>query len=276
MRVAAGDASALADALDGEADAVSAFEDADPSTMTAEAFFATRPDAVVIEAIAARVGVKLRMLRIEPLPETDWVARALEGRPPIRAGRFYVCAPEDLVRAPGGSYPLVIAATQGFGTGSHPSTRGCLLAIDKLAKERRFSRALDLGCGAGVLAFAMARAWRQRVLGIDIDAASVTCARENARVNSLGTLARFVCGDGTAHTAVRAATPFDLIAANILAGPLARMARAVARMLAPEGTLVLSGLLAEQETYVRAAYRAQGLALQRRILLDGWATLVLR
>ncbi len=94
------------------------------------------------------------MLRIEPLPETDWVARALEGRPPIRAGRFFVCAPEDRPRAPGGSFPLIIAATQGFGTGSHPSTRGCLIAIDALAKRGRYSHALDLGCGAGVLAFA--------------------------------------------------------------------------------------------------------------------------
>lgn len=273
LRAAAGDAHKLADAL--EAEAVSAFEDADPGTMTVEAFFATRPDAAAIEAIAARAGVKLRVQRIEPLPETDWVAKALEGRPPIRAGRFFVCAPEDRARAPGGSYPLVIAATQGFGTGSHPSTRGCLLAIDALAKRHRFARTLDLGCGAGVLAMAMARAWRKPVLGVDIDADSVSCARENARANSLGGLTRFAHGNGVGHPVVRAAAPFDLIAANILAGPLARMARDIGRMVSRDGVLILSGLLAEQEAYVRAAYRAQGLTLRRRILLDGWATLML-
>ncbi len=95
-------------------------------------------------------------------------------------------------------------------------------------------------------------------------------------MNGLGNLTRFVHGDGVTHPAVRAAAPFDLIAANILAGPLARMARPLAQALRPGGRLILSGLLAEQEAYVRAAYRAQGLALQRRILLDAWATLVLR
>lgn len=274
MRVAAADAITLTDILAKDADAISAFEDVDPSTMTVEAYCAKRPDASAIETVAARAGVKLRGLRIEPLPETDWVAKALEGRPPIRAGRFFVCAPEDRPRAPGGSYPLVIAATQGFGTGSHPSTRGCLLAIDALAKRRRIRRALDLGCGSGVLAFAMARTWRQRVLGADIDADSVRCARENAHANNLACLTQFVeCSID--HAMLRAASPFDLVVANILAGPLARLARPVAQALAPGGTLILSGLLAEQEAYVRAAYRAQGLALRRRILLEGWATLVL-
>jgi ribosomal protein L11 methyltransferase len=273
MRVAARDAAKLVDAL--EADAISAFEGTDPGAMLVEAFFLSRPDQNTIEATAARAGVKLHMLRIERLPEVDWVAKALEGRPPIRAGRFFICAPDDRALAPGGSYPLVVAATQGFGTGSHPSTRGCLLAIDALAKRHRFERALDLGCGAGVLGLAMARAWRKPVLGIDIDAGSVSCARENARVNGLGALACFIHGDGGRHAAMMAVAPFDVIAANILAGPLARLARPIALLLQPGGRLVLSGILAEQEAFVRAAYRAQGLALERRILLDGWATLVL-
>jgi ribosomal protein L11 methyltransferase len=273
MRVAVRDAPRLADAID--AQAVSAFENTHSSMMTLEAFFAARPQAKAIESAAARAGVALHGLSIERLPETDWVARALEGRPPIRAGRFFVCAPEDRARAPGGSHPVVIAATQGFGTGSHPSTWGCLIAIDALAKHRRVTRALDLGCGAGALAIAMARAWRKPVLGVDIDASSVACARENARVSELGALTRFICGDGTTHAAVRAGAPFDLIAANILARPLGRMARPLTRLLAPEGVLILSGLLAGQEAYVRAAYHTQGLALRERLLIDGWATLML-
>lgn len=273
MRVTAHDGPKLTNALD--AQAVSAFESAEPGMTAIDAFFEERPDPNTIRAAAARAGVELHGLHIEKLPETDWVAKALEGRPPVRAGRFFVCAPEDRARAPGGSDPLVIAATQGFGTGSHPSTRGCLLAIDALAKHERVTRALDLGCGTGVLTMAVARVWRKSVLGIDIDVGSIDCARENARVNGLSTLTRFVWGEGTTHAAVRARAPFDLIAANILAGPLARMAHRLSRLLARNGALILSGLLAEQEANVRAAYLAQGLVFKSRRVIDGWTTLVL-
>ncbi len=171
-----------------------------------------------------------------------------------------------------GSIPLVIAATQGFGTGSHPSTRGCLVALSVLAKRRRFFHALDLGCGSGVLSFAIARLFGRPVLGLDIDANSVLSARENARANALHPRTRFALADGLAG---KAPAQFDLIAANILAGPLARFAHRIARALAPKGMLILSGLLSEQEVCVRTAYQSQGLFLHRRITIEGWTTLIL-
>ncbi|HXQ16376.1 MAG TPA: 50S ribosomal protein L11 methyltransferase [Caulobacteraceae bacterium] len=209
----------------------------------------------------------------QPLADADWLAMALSGLPPVRAGRFFVFGAHDRGRIPANAVGLRIEAGAAFGTGHHGTTTGCLLAFDALLKARRFNRVLDVGTGTGVLAIAAARTGARRAVGTDIDAVSVRIARENARLNQAR--ARFVSADGLAHRVVASAAPYDLAFANILARPLVRLAPHIRDALKPGGTAILSGLLRSQQRFVLAAYLSLGFRLRRRVLRDAWATLVL-
>ena len=209
----------------------------------------------------------------QPLADADWLALALSGLPPVRAGRFFVFGAHDRGRIPVNAVGLRIEAGAAFGTGHHGTTTGCLIAFDARLKSRRFARVLDVGTGTGVLAIAAARTGSGVVVGTDIDAVSVRIAAENARLNRAG--ARFVRTNGLRHPLVAASAPYDLVFANILARPLVRLAPDIRRALAPGGLAILSGLLRSQERPVRAGYLARGLRLVRRYHRDAWATLVL-
>ena len=177
--------------------------------------------------------------------------------------------------APPGSIPLEIDAATAFGTGEHPSTRGVLLALDGLARRRRFRRPLDIGTGTGVLAIAAAKRLHRPVLASDIDCAAARVAAHHVGRNGLRGQVRVICAPGYRARAVRRSR-YDLILSNILARPLSLMARDLARALAPGGVAVLSGLLRRQERMVLAAHRMQGLVLAHRIAIEGWSTLILR
>ena len=211
---------------------------------------------------------------VEKLADADWLAMALSGLPPVRAGRFFVYGVHDRGRTPASTVNLRIEAGAAFGTGHHGTTVGCLLAYDALLKARRFERVLDVGTGTGVLAIAAARTGSRLVVGTDIDPVSVRIARENARINH--DRGRFAYANGLAHPIVRAAAPYDLVFANILARPLVWLASDIRSALRPGGVAVLSGLLRSQARFVLAAYRSRGFRLQRRLGRDAWATLVLR
>jgi ribosomal protein L11 methyltransferase len=165
-----------------------------------------------------------------------------------------------------------------FGTGHHGTTRGCLLALDALLKQRRRARVLDVGTGTGVLAIAAAKVLRGVVLTTDIDPVAVRVANANARHNGVATFITNRVADGRRSLPKFRSWrgPFDLILANILLGPLTRMAPQLSRRLAPGGAIVLSGLLPSQASAALSAYRAQGLALERRAVLENWVTLVMR
>lgn len=209
----------------------------------------------------------------ERLADADWLAMALSGLPPVRAGRFFVFGAHDLGRAPASAIKLRIEAGAAFGTGHHATTAGCLIAFDALLKASKFKRVLDVGTGTGILAIAAARTGSAIVVGVDIDAVSVRIARENAILN--GARARFLLATGPARAAVRAAGPYDLVFANILAGPLIRLATEIRAVLKPGGRLILSGILRSQARPVLAAYRARGLVLDRRVQREAWTILVL-
>jgi ribosomal protein L11 methyltransferase len=155
--------------------------------------------------------------------------------------------------------------------GEHPSTRGCLIAFGLLARRRRFRRPRDIGTGSGILAIAAAKMLRRNVLASDLDPGSVRVARHHARRNGVADHVRVVAAAGAGR-----GRGHDLVFANILARPLALMARDLTRAAAPGGRVILSGLLRRQEAGVLAAYRAQLLSLESRIVIDGWSTLVLR
>jgi ribosomal protein L11 methyltransferase len=243
------------------------------------AYFRDTPDEKFLRSlVAASAGPQAgKALRFARVAAKDWVGESLAGLKPVTAGRFTVHGAHDRARIASNRIGIEIEAALAFGTGHHGTTRGCLLALDRICKSlgqgSSAPRVLDLGTGSGVLAIAAARALRRRLLATDIDAEAVRVARENAGLNRAGPMIEFVKASGVVTPAIRARAPFDLVFANILLGPLQRLAAPLKKFIAPDGRVVLSGLLTAQANAALAAYR---LPLERRIEIDGWTTLVLK
>ena len=225
------------------------------------------------ELATSEISIKPRIERVAP---QDWVRSVQSKYKPVRAGRFLVSPSHHAGRPTTGAIHLMVDAGPAFGTGTHESTLGCLVALDDLAKRDKFERPLDLGAGTGILSMAMSRAWHCQVLGVDIDPHAIAYARATVRLNQLHQRVQFVEADGCRHSRVVAGTPYDLIVANILADPLVWMANDIKRHLAPGGRVILSGLLRHQERQVLAPYRIGRLMLENCFRIRGWSTLVLR
>ena len=267
----------FAAALEPFAAAVSAFEATPGGAWRVEAYAAAAPEPQrLAEALRAVAGGRVPPHHVAPLPPVDWLAENRRDFPPLLCGRFFIHGSHHQGRVPAGRFGLLIDAATAFGSGEHDTTRLCLAALAALARRRRVAKPLDLGCGSGILAFAMALLWRVPVLGADLDPESVRVARANARVNRLAARVRIVGSDGYRAPQIRRRAPFDLIVANILARPLCTLAPALARHLAPGGVAILSGLLIAQEAQVLAAHRGQGLALAGRLRSPAWSVLLLR
>jgi ribosomal protein L11 methyltransferase len=233
-----------------------------------EALYTEQPDAAFLTRLAGQT------VTVEPLPDQDWIVLSQEGLPPVRAGRFFVYGAHDQGRVPHGVIPIRIEAGLAFGTGHHETTALCLAVLSDLARKQRFARVLDLGCGTGLIAIGAAKLWKRKVLASDIDPVAVEVTDENAELNGVRGLVQGVVADGMSNPALARGAPYDLIVANILAGPLTRLARDISAAVAPRGTLVLSGLLHNQEKMVISFYHRLQLVGIRR---DGpWSALVLR
>jgi ribosomal protein L11 methyltransferase len=283
---------AITETFEAEAVAVAAFEEAD-GRWSLTLHFRHQPDENAVRAaVASAAGTaSADALVFEALAATDWVRKSLDGLQPVAAGRFVVYGAHARARVPVNRIAAQIEAALAFGTGHHGTTRGCLIALDRIAKtqsRRRPARGaasgrkphkkahvLDVGTGTGVLAIAAAKALRRPVLASDIDARAVGIARENARINGAAARIETIRAAGLGARRFRERAPFRLIFANILLEPLKGLATPMARLVAPNGHIVLSGLLAAQAGAALAAYRARGLALACRIPLEGWMTLAL-
>jgi len=270
-------ADVLTESLDPAVSVCAAFE-APASGWQVEIHFIAPLNATALRAlIASAVGRDhADALVCTTVPQRDWVAASLAALAPVQAGRFIVHGAHDRTRVPANRIGIEIEAALAFGTGHHATTRGCLLAIDALQKRGKPRRTLDLGTGTGVLAIAIAKTSRTRVFATDIDIRAVRTAQANARNNRVPALIETVHAAGFNAPRLAGGTRFDLVLANILLVPLQRLAPPLARRLAPGARVVLSGLLVTHANAALAAYRAQGLALERRIKLDEWVTLVMK
>ncbi|WP_428487572.1 50S ribosomal protein L11 methyltransferase [Rhodopila sp.] len=229
--------------------------------------------AASIALAAAVTGISAEVAHV-PTPADGWLAHSYASFPEQLIGRRFAVRGTHLAGPPKPArISLVLDAGVAFGSGEHGSTRGCLLALEAVAR-RRPRRILDLGTGSGILAMAAAALLHRPVLATDIEPWSIRVARENAAQNGLSHLVRPLLANGWHDPSVRG--PYDLIFANILARPLCAMAKDLASNLAFGGTAILAGLLANQVRWVLAAHRRQGLRLERLIPQGTWTTIVLR
>ena len=265
----------LAESLDGDEAACAAFENQRGQWEVAVHMQGAPDEARLRDLVRVAAGNDAaQALRFETVDDADWVRQSLEGLKPVRAGRFLVHGSHDRERVKPNEIGIEIEAALAFGTGHHGTTRGCLLALDDLTRRRSFRRVLDIGTGSGVLAIAAAKLLRKSIVASDIDRVAVDAARNNARLNHAPRIA-FVHAAGASARAIAAHGPYDLVLANILLGPLTRLAVPIRRLVAPGARIVLSGLLPSHANAALAYYAAQGFRLERRIPLDGWMTLVL-
>lgn len=249
-----------------------------------DAYFETRPNAGDIRALVALAPSAADARPVAGrVPEKDWVALSQAGLAPIQAGRFFVHTPAHRGRVPAGAVALEIDAGRAFGTGQHETTAGCLTALDVLKRQGFVARnVIDVGTGTGLLAFAALKLWPQaRGTASDIDPVAIAVTRENAAVNGFtlglapGRLDLAVAA-GLDHPKLRQRAPYDLIVANILAGPLIALAPSLAPALVPGGRLVLAGLLSSQARAVGRAYAREGLRPLFTLTRGDWPSLVLR
>ena len=263
---------ALMELVEPAAIAWSRFEQ--PGGWRVEAYYLEQPAADAIEAaVQAIFALPDLRLHAEAVPDENWVTVSQAALPPVHAGRFTIHGSHDRHKIARGPFTIEIDAGEAFGTAHHATTWGCLLAIDRLTRRPcRLSRVLDLGCGTGVLAIAAARMLpAARVDASDIDPEAVRVARDNVARNEVPRI-HVTVADGLG----RPGKPYDLLIANILAGPLIDLAPRMRPAVRAGGCLVLSGILNEQAAQVRAAYHAQGFVLQRKDRIAGWTTLTLR
>ncbi len=236
--------------------------------------------------VADAIGAAARLLgRPEPpwawekLPDIDWVAENQRSFQPFAVGPFWVHPSHNADGKPADLLPLRIDAGMAFGTGTHATTRGCLEMLATLDRAET-SNSADVGCGSGILTIAMAKLWRRPVIGGDNDVEAVEVSRENSGLNGVSDLCRFVHAIGLRHGVLQTRIPYDLVVANILAGPLMELSESFSEAVRPGGRVLLSGLLLEQAGDILAVYRRWGFVLERHVDLETggaiWRTLLLR
>lgn len=265
---------ALEEALEPLGAALVSFETDGGKGWHIEVIGEAKPSAVTVKAALKPFGNLKAVIGV--VPDKDWLAESRKGLAPIKMGPFFIHGEHDRGKAPKNMIPLEIDAGMAFGTGRHETTSGCVKALLKLSKVMKVKKALDIGTGTGILAFAVYHLFGVSVLAGDNDKDAVRVARENAAINGLKKHIRVLASDGYRAKSIRENGPYDLVTANILANPLISLAPDLAKSLAKNGRAILSGLLRTQEKDVLAAHQAVGLELDFRLRQNDWSVLVLK
>lgn len=268
---------AMDNLLDPAPEALTVFENG-PGLWRIESYFESADAATdAMRELSALLAAPLPVYALEDVPALNWVAMSQEALPPVLAGRFTIHGSHDTHRVPRSPNSLLIDAGEAFGTAHHATTYGCLQAIDRVGRGVHPTTVLDLGCGSGVLAIAVAKSMpHAAIIATDLDRQSTVVARDNIRINGVSSRIRIAVAAGLDHAWLRQSPAFDMIIANILAGPLIMLAPQIARKVRIGGTVILSGLLIDQAPEVLAAYRSVGLTLLNHDRIAGWSTLTLQ
>ena len=260
-----------------EAGAGAVFVTASGNRKNIEAYFHTQPDLNRLEEILP----PHQNLATEILPPLDWVSHSQTGLPVIKQPPFFIFEKLNQPKHPNGLINIELQAGRAFGSGHHQTTRGCLIMLDKLLKRTQPKFILDLGCGSGILAIALAKATHKKIKASDIDPEAVAVTQKNSCLNHVQHLVQVYESDGF-NRLERGQKTFDLIVANILSNTLKRLAYDLTNRLSPPlypnrgGSLILSGILNKQQQQITATMRQFGLCLQEKIILDEWTTLCFR
>ena len=238
------------------------------------AYFNDKPNEIsilILENVFEAAG-----FAISEIPETDWVTKVKRELSPVEAGRFFVFGKHDLKKLPKDRVGLLIEASMAFGTGHHGTTKGCLLALDKLVTVgKKIDEVIDIGCGTAVLAMAVGKVSSSRIIASDVDQVAVEVALANLKANNLENRIACLQATGFEDTKIRSNAPFDLIFANILKPPLLDLAPCIRRYLKSGGHAIISGILDLQANEIIEAYRQNDLEVQDRIDIGEWVTLTL-
>ncbi|MFA4994485.1 MAG: 50S ribosomal protein L11 methyltransferase [Bdellovibrionales bacterium] len=264
-------------------DAVAVTVLAPPRRKTAqiEALYDDKPKAKIFRAklavLAKASNIRCPAFTVRAVPKCDWLKKVARDFPPLEIARWTIHSAPHRKKIPDRRTAIQIDATNAFGTGEHPTTRGCLLMLDKILKTKACLRRMaDIGCGSGILAMAFVLGTGGKAVAVDCDRVSAQIAARNVRANGLHASIRVSCGNGYAASLIKKAAPYDLIMANIFANPLCEMAKDLKNNLRPDGIAILSGILKSQEKKVVLAHEKQGLALVERLTLGEWSVLALK
>lgn len=239
------------------------------------AYFLERPDDIVLSLLAA--AHKARAFAVSEIPDKDWVSEVRRELTPVEAGRFVVYGGHDRDKVPSQKIGLEIEAAMAFGTGHHGTTQGCLMAFDTLLKKGMVARNVaDIGAGTAVLAMAAAKVLHGRFVASDIDPIATQTARANIEANGLRGRVQCLTSVGFCHPELHRRAPYDLVFANILAGPLKNLAPEMAAHTGAGSVLILSGILNHQAMGVLATYDGYCFKPIARRTIGEWTTLTLR
>ncbi|MCY1431301.1 Ribosomal protein L11 methyltransferase [compost metagenome] len=225
-------------------------------------FEADTDEAALVAHLELLTGGALPEHQIERIEDQDWERSWMDNFQPMRFGRRLWIVPSWHEAPEPDAVNLLLDPGLAFGTGTHPTTALCLEWLD--GQELDGCEVLDFGCGSGILAIAALLLGARQAVGTDIDPQALEASRDNATRNGIDP-ARFP----VYLPADLPAKPAEVVVANILAGPLVSLAPQITSLVAPGGSLALSGILAEQAEEVRAAY-ADAFDLDPTAEKDGW------
>ncbi len=227
-----------------------------------------------IAMVANNLGIKAPELKISTLDDRDWVSEVQKNFVPINAEKFFIHDSNYNEPIPADKISIEMNAGRAFGTGEHETTGGCLKALSKISIIEK-PKCLDMGCGSGILAIAMAKIWSAEVIAVDLDEQAVLVTIENLKLNHVSNVT-VEQSNGYEASLVQDNAPYHVITSNILSAPLIAMAGDAYAALSKNGVIILAGLIESQAQDVINAHLKHGLILEQHIKSEHWPIIIMR